>query len=229
VVRAPRILLALREADRPRAATALDGAGLQVRTRSASGPLAHDIATFRPDLVILDGVDPASLAVAVSQTHAASHPFVLCVVDGAKQWVPALEAGADACLEKPYSVHELLVSVRALVRRAPWLLRTVHRVAGLVIDEDAHIVLFDDDPITLSKKEFGILVMLARHRGMIVSKRALLDELWGYDTYDENLVEVQVSGLRRQLPSSAANMIQTVRGVGYVLRGLAPAAAPRAG
>jgi two-component system OmpR family response regulator len=231
MTRSARILLAVGEDEATRAAAALDDAGLVVRRRSLRGSLAEDLRTFRADVVLIDlpGGDPGSLASAFEAMHPASHPLVLCMVDSNAQWVTALEAGADAHLLKSYTARELLVSVRTLLRRAPWLYRTVHHVAGMVIDEDAHVVLVDDEPIILGKKEFGVLAVLARHRGLIVSKRALLDELWGYDTYDENLVEVQVCALRRRLPRGAAGMIHTVRGMGYVLRAFGVPDAPQTG
>ena len=103
MARPPRILLALSEAGTCRAAAALNGSGFVMSERDAVKPLAHDLSTFRPDLVILDvpAEDPASLNVAGGGTHASYRPLVLCTVDGPSQWVPALEAGADAHLQTP--------------------------------------------------------------------------------------------------------------------------------
>ena len=212
------------------AAEVLGRAGHEVRLGSTAS-LHQQVASFRPDLVILDLLqgDVAALRGAVRQTHASYRPLVLCAVEGPDQWVPALEAGADAFVQKPFDDHQLEVSVHALMRRVPWLGRTQQRIGGLVVDVGAHLVLFDEEPLSLSKKEFGILAILAEHPGQVISKRLLLERLWGYEAYDENLVEVHICSLRRRLPRGAADMIRTVRGVGYVLRTLGPAAALQAG
>jgi two-component system OmpR family response regulator len=78
--------------------------------------------------------------------------------------------------------------------------------------------MYGQVPIELGPTDFALLAVLARHAGQVLSKARLLELVWGYDTIDENLVEVHVSILRRQLGQGAAALLQTVRGVGYVLR-----------
>jgi two-component system, OmpR family, response regulator len=179
------------------------------------------VAEYRPDLVIL-GLpvgDPSCIADAVRRTLTSCRPLLLCTLeDGPRQRALALEAGADACLDKPCSLEEIELQARVLLRRAPWLDRTLRQIGPLVIDEVAHVVLVAGRAVDLSAKEFGLLAKLTRHAGAVLSKRALLEALWGFDAYDENLVEVHMSALRRRLPPDASRMIQTVRGVGYVLR-----------
>ncbi len=162
--------------------------------------------------------DPGLLTSVVRRTHSSYRPLLLCTIDDPSQRIPALDAGADACIDKPFDPHGREVHVRALLRRAPWLARNVHRLGPLVVDEDAHIVLVDDQPVSLSAKEFALLAMLMRNAGAVLSKRVLLEQLWGYDSYDENLAEVHLSSLRRRLPPEARSLIRTIRGVGYVLR-----------
>ena len=222
MTRGARILLA----DHDSASSAAVGGALEafhheVRVCLGTHTVPGEVAAFRPDLVIMDLPvgDPDLLAAMVRRTHASYRPLLLCTLDdGPGQRMPALAAGADACIDKPFAVDELEVHVRALLRRAPWLARTVHRVGDLVVDEDAHVVLVAEEPVILSAKEFGLLAMLARNAGAVLSKRVLLAELWGYDAYDENLVEVHLCALRRRLPPEASRLLRTVRGVGYVLR-----------
>jgi DNA-binding response OmpR family regulator len=219
MARRPRTLLLLEVVPARRAASVLEGMGHEVRVGSIEAPSLL-IPIFRPDLVVaaVAGDDPATVRAATRSVHVSHRPLVLCVADAPEQWVPALEAGADAHLERPFSADALAATVRALIRRVPWLQRTEHRIGRFLIDEDAHVALFDDHPLTLGKKEFGILALLARHAGSVLSKRMLLEQLWSYDAYDENLVEVQVCSLRRHLPVEARGLLQTVRGLGYVLR-----------
>ena len=230
MTRGARILLAIDDlASSAAVGGALEAARHEVRVAVGAHAIPSQVATFRPDLVILDlsVSDPGLLASVVRQTHASYRPLLLCALDGeAAQCTAALDAGADACLDRPYSEEELEAHVRALLRRAPWLTRTVHQVGDLLVDEDAHVALFGDQPLRLGAKEFGLLAVLAQHAGTVLSKRKLLDALWGYDAYDENLVEVHLSNLRRHLPPGARHLIHTVRGVGYVLRDSTPQGHP---
>jgi DNA-binding response OmpR family regulator len=220
-MRGARVLLSIGDRSDPESAAALEAAHVEVRTCPQGQPLLREITTFRPDLVVmgLPAGDPSLVSALVRRTHASYRPLVLCCVDDpSTQRAPALEAGADGCLELPCTPADLELHVRVLLRRAPWLLRTVHRVSDLVVDEDAHVVAFRDQPLTLSGKEFGLLAMLAQNAGTILSKQRLLEAIWGYDALDENLVEVHLSCLRKRLPPEARPLVQTVRGVGYVLR-----------
>lgn len=226
MTRRARILLADGDlASTAAARGALEAAHYVVRVCAGAPVLPQRVATFRPDLVIMDLPvnDPPLIAEVVRQIHASYRPLLLCMLkDGLAQRTPALEAGADACIERPFTAEDLEVHVRALLRRTPWLERTVHEVGRLVIDLASHVTLFDERPITLSSKEFDILAMLAANSGVVLSKRALLDGVWGFDAYDENLVEVHMSALRRCLPTDAREMIHTIRSVGYVLRDEVP-------
>jgi len=215
----PRTLVLLEPIPARRASAVLERLGHEVRLGVLDAP-DQLIPTFRPDLVIvaLGGRDPVDVRATVRRVHIAHRPLVLCLADGPEQWVPALEAGADAHLGRPFSDDELEATVRSLVRRASWLRKSEHRVGRLLVDEDAHLAVFGDQPLRLGRKEFGILAFLAGHAGSVISKRVLLEELWGYDAYEENLVEVHMSSLRRHLPPDARCLLQTVHGLGYVLR-----------
>jgi two-component system OmpR family response regulator len=130
----------------------------------------------------------------------------------------AFDAGADDYVIKPYVVDELLARIRAMLRRAGRLTSQVSQVGQLVVDEPAHRVVVGDRDIDLGSTDFALLATLARHPGRVMTKRLLLELVWDHDAVDENLVEVHISQLRRQLGAGAADLIHTVRGVGYVLR-----------
>jgi two-component system, OmpR family, response regulator len=228
-MRSARILVTA--ADRrsgPMIANALAAAHHVTRVCPVSG-LAQHVDTFRPDLVIMDlpHGDPWQIATAVRRTHAAYRPLLLCALDDvATQRTAALEAGADACIDKPFTVVELELHVRVLLRRTPWLARTVHQVGPLVVDEEAHAAIVGDRHVSMCGKQFEILSLLARNPGVVLSKGSILERLWGFDAYDENLVEVHICALRRHLPPEARRLIHTIRGVGYVLRDDIPQVAP---
>jgi len=179
-------------------------------------------ATFRPDLavleMVLDGeVVGPDLARRVS---ADADPLLLFVtsVTGDQDRLAAFEAGADDYVAKPILREELLARVHALLRRGGRLAAVVTVVGGLVVDERAHRVSFGGREIGLSPLDFSLLAVLARHAGQVLSKARLLEIVWGYDVIDESLVEVHMSTMRRRLGPDAARLVQTVRGVGYVLR-----------
>lgn len=135
--------------------------------------------------------------------------------------VRGLQAGGDDYLTKPFAFSELLARVRALIRRASGAPEPTHLRAGpLSLDLLRREVLWDGQKIELQPREFALLEYLLRHAGEPVSKTVLLEHIWGYDFEPQtNVVDVLVCRLRKKLEIHAgANVIQTLRGVGYVLK-----------
>jgi DNA-binding response OmpR family regulator len=91
------------------------------------------------------------------------------------------------------------------------------------VDEPAHRVMVGERVVELGPTDFALLAVLARHAGQVLPKSRMLELVWGYEAVDENLVEVHVCILRRRLGKEGADLIHTVRGVGYVLRDSNPA------
>lgn len=205
-----------------RLARALQDAGYETVECAGSPDATQVAATFRPDLIILEmvlaEVDGPTLA---RRLRTDGDPVLLFVTHDASVSgrLAAFDAGADDYVVKPYVVDEVLARIRANLRRAGRLTTHVSQVGRLVVDEQAHQVAVGDRVIDLGPTDFALLATLARHPGRVLSKRLLLELAWGDDALDENLVEVHISMLRRQLGDGAADLIQTVRGVGYVLRG----------
>ncbi len=219
---APRVLLveddlALRDA----MASALMSERYDVLARSDGSQLEADLRDFRPDLVILDvrlpGPDGFSLG---RRLRAESDTLLVYVTaaDGLDDRIVGFDVGADDYVTKPFSMSELLLRIRALLRRAGRLVSDKIQVADVVIDVGAHLVLRAGNEVVLTPTEFQLLVALARERGRPMSKERLLAAVWEFDSYDPNLVEVHVYGLRRKLEEYGDRCIHTVRGVGYVLR-----------
>lgn len=139
--------------------------------------------------------------------------------------VRAFQVGAEDLVHLPCHDGELHARLEVVLRRhAPR--GDVLEFDDLVVDGAAHLVLRNSNPVPVTSIEFSLLRAFMRHRGQVLSKTQLLADVWGYEYYDVNLVEVHVSALRRKLEAFGPRVLHTVRGVGYVLR--AHVAAPLA-
>lgn len=219
----PRVLLV--EDDQAIAGSielALAKEGYEVRVEGDAQAGEDAAQSFFPDLAILDirlpdGEDGMSLARVLRRSSDLPIMF-LTAVDDLDSRVEGFEAGADDYLAKPFSMAELLLRVRALLRRSGRLISGVQQVGPLIIDERAHLVVWSDAVIDLRPTEFRLLVTLVHNLGQVLSKSQLLEEAWGFGGYDENLVEVHISSLRKKLEAHGPRVVHTVRGVGYVVR-----------
>ena len=143
----------------------------------------------------------------------------LTAKDGDLDQVDAFDLGADDYLTKPFSFPVLVARLRALARRGAPERPTVLDVGGLTIDPARHVVMRGDVEISLTAKEFALLLYLARRGGEPASKPEILDNVWGADFEgNDNVVEVYVGYLRRKIdaPFGTASL-ETVRGHGYRL------------
>ncbi len=186
---------------------------------AAGGERAADAS--RPDVAILDirlGAGPDGLTLARQLRARSDLPLVLLTsATEVADRLAGFETGADDYVAKPFVTAELVARVRALLRRSGALSGGRITAGPLRIDENGRRVYLDEAPVDLTRIELELLAVLARQSGRVVSKPELLRRVWGFDGYDHNLVEVHVSSLRRKL-GPAASLIETVRGVGYVLR-----------
>ncbi len=201
--------------------TALTGAGYLVRGQ-ADGMGLRDLAdSFRPDLAVLDitlpGPDGLSLA-RLLRARGDLPILFLTARDGLDDRPAGFAAGADDYLVKPFALTDLLVRVRALLRRAGRLRSATMQAGDLVLDEAARTAWRAGQPLELTPTELGLLAYLLARRGRAVSKAELLTQVWGYGAYDPNLVEVRISSLRRKLEARAPRIIHAARGHGYTVR-----------
>jgi two-component system response regulator MprA len=149
---------------------------------------------------------------------------MLTGVDGIEDRVKALDAGADDYLVKPFSIEELLARLRALQRRASSQAAArppqVLRLANLELNTASREVKRGDRSISLSSKEYQLLLQLLLQAQAVVERQALLAAVWGDDFYgDANVLDVYIRYLRQKLESQGEpTLIQTVRGVGYMLK-----------
>jgi two-component system OmpR family response regulator len=180
-----------------------------------------------PDLVVLDVMlpDMDGYEVARMLRHDGREVPVLFLTarDTVRDRVEGLSAGGDDYVTKPFSLEEVVLRVRAILRRTRRgepAADPVLRCAGLELDAAAHTVRRDGRELELSPTEFRMLGYLLENAGRVVSKAQILERVWGYDFGgDTRIVESYVYYLRKKIDSAgAAPLIHTLRGVGYVLR-----------
>lgn len=208
------------EAIRESVAVSLTSSGFRVETASDGTGLEQVLAAFRPDLVVLDvmlpGRDGWALLDVVRRTGDCG-VIMLTARDAVADRLRGLGGGADDYVVKPFDLAELTARVTAVLRRLGRVPSTI-QVADLVVDEEAGTVVRGGEPLPLTATELRLLVHLARNRGRTLGKAQILGTVFGYESYDLNLVEVHVSALRRKLEEHGPRLVHTVRGLGYVLR-----------
>jgi two-component system, OmpR family, response regulator len=220
----PRVLFveddaALREA----VGSALTNEGYVVRCEADGVRIRESATGFRPDLAILDiripqGPSGLSIAAILRDSDGSLPIIFLTAADSTEDRLAGFDAGADDYLVKPFVMAELLARVRALLRRSGKLTSETWQVGDVVVDEAARRVHRNGGAIDLTRTEFDLLVELGRHPDRVLSKTQLLASVWGFDSYDVNVVEVHISALRRKLEDHGPRLIHTVRGAGYRLR-----------
>ncbi len=183
------------------------------------------IQAHRPDVVVLDWLMPGldGLNVLARLRAAGDKTLVLMLTarDAVEHRVEGLESGADDYLVKPFAPAELLARIHALLRRPA--VAAGHEAlayAGLSLDPATRETRRGDRLFDLTTKEFDLLRFLLRHPRQVLGREQILQEVWGYDFGGEdNVLEVYIGYLRKKTEAGGeSRLIQTVRGVGYVLR-----------
>lgn len=182
------------------------------------------IRELKPDLVILDwmlpGLSGIDLCRRLRQTGENVPVILLTAKDEIGDRVAGLDAGADDYLVKPFNIEELLARIRVQIRRVQKSEREYLAFEDLSLDRRSREVKRGDRAIELTAKEFDLLEYLLMHPRQVLTRDQILEQVWGYDFMgDSNIIEVYIRYLRLKLEANEEKrLIQTVRGVGYVLR-----------
>ena len=203
---------------------ALCSSGLAAEGFAEAGAFWEALRQEKPELVLLDimlpGQDGVSILKELRENAAtADLPVLMLTAKGSVyDKVVGLDSGADDYLAKPFEMVELISRVKALLRRSQGKQSTMLRIGSITIDDARHIVLVDGKGVTLTLKEYDLLLFLAQNGGFAFSREQLLSRIWGYDYGGgTRTVDVHVQTLRQKL-GAASGQIETVRGVGYRMR-----------
>jgi DNA-binding response OmpR family regulator len=143
--------------------------------------------------------------------------IMLTARDQVEDRIAGLRAGADDYLVKPFDFEELVARIHAVTRRRLSPEAGILKAGPVTLDQERHLVTLDGAEVDLTVKEYDLLYLFLRQAGRVLSRRFILDQVWGHEFYDENNVEVYVRYLRRKLGDDEHQLIETVRGVGYRL------------
>ena len=190
----------------------------------ASGDAADTaLAAQAFDLLILDLGLPqlAGLEVLRRLRRTSQLPVIMLTArDAVMDKVTGLDMGADDYITKPFSIEELLARIRTALRKQVKQESAQLTYGPLSLDVLRHLVTVESDTVELTGREFSLLQSLLENQGIVMTRETLMDRVWGYDFVGEtNLVDVYIRYLRAKIAEKTdKKLIQTVRGVGYVLR-----------
>jgi two-component system OmpR family response regulator len=205
-------------------ATALRYEGYDVDQALNGSDALRRVATFEPDLIVLDWMLPDIEGIEVGRRLRADGNraaiLFLTAKDATENKVDALRAGGDDYVTKPFSLAELVARVQAILRRSQGALPgDVLRFGDLSLDEGRHEVFHGDRQVQLTATEFALLRFFLLNPRRVLSKAQILQHVWRYDFGgNSNVVETYVSYLRKKLDGAGRpSLIRTVRQVGYML------------
>jgi two-component system, OmpR family, response regulator len=199
-------------------------AGFSVASASTGAEAIAAATREPPDLVLLDvmlpDVDGFEVVRQLRDRPGSPVPVLfLTARDRQADKVTGLSLGADDYVTKPFDLEELIARIRAILRRTYGVPAALLTVGDLELDLEGHQVTRAGRPVRLSATEFRLLHYLMQNAGHVVSKAQILDRVWAYDFGgDASIVDTYISYLRRKADTGEPKLIQTVHGIGYVMR-----------
>lgn len=204
---------------------ALKSGGYKVKAFPKAKPLYEELKNNVPSLILLDIMLPDEDGLTIlgkikSDLRLKEIPVIMLTAKTSEiDKVRGLESGADDYISKPFGVMELLSRIKAVLRRTAKqaVESELLEIDGCCLDASRRIVTYDDKEVTLTYKEFELLMYLMRHRSIAVSRDKLMEMVWGYEFAGETrTVDMHIKTLRQKLEAAGCtDMIKTVRGVGY--------------
>jgi len=176
----------------------------------------------RPHVVLLDIAmpEPDGFEVCRRLRLVQDVPIIMLTArDDIEDKVTALDLGADDYVPKPFAFEELVARIRAVLRRHHTSTEPLE-YGDLTIDPQTREVQRNQDVITLTPREFELLLLFVRHPHQVLTRHQLLDRIWGFEQPDSSVLDVHIGHLRQKLEANGGSrLIHTIRGIGYALRG----------
>jgi two-component system, OmpR family, response regulator len=200
--------------------------GWNIATAGDGSSALESARSQRPDVVVLDVMLPDMSGLDVLRKLREQNPqlpvLLLTAKNAVEDRIAGLTAGGDDYVTKPFSLEEVVLRLRALLRRTGVTTEDSGAqlvVGDLVLNEDSHEVTRAGEPISLTSTEFELLRFMMRNSKRVLSKAQILDRVWSYDFGGRsNIVELYISYLRKKIDNGREPMIHTLRGAGYVLK-----------
>ena len=205
-------------------ASALRAAGMEVEIAATGQSGLHAAERFRPDVLVLDvmlpDLDGFEVLQLLRQRGLLMPVLSLSARTETADRVRGLTTGGDDYITKPFALEELVARVHVALRRSGQDVSQAQiTVADLVLDDDAHLVMRAGDPVQLTPTEYKLCRLLMTNAGRVLSREQILDHVWNYDFDGESaIVETFISSLRKKIDRVEPRLIETVRGVGYMIR-----------
>jgi len=208
----------------------LEAEGFNVETFETAEEFWFAMRTISPDLILLDimlnDANGMDICKKIRGTEASRKIPVIMLTAKNEEMdrILGLEMGADDYVTKPFSIRELITRVKVQLRKAEAEQEkelTEIKIGDLDIYIDKHEVLYKGHPIELTPKEFDLLVILAKNAGKPLTREYIISNIWGYDYIGEETrtIDVHVRQIRKQLEDTNEEIIKTIRGIGYCIKG----------
>ena len=199
----------------------LKSQGLEARGFERPSLFWKALEREQPSLVLLDVMLPEEDGISIlkklrMRPDTRKVPIAMLTAKGSEyDTVIGLDSGADDYIPKPFRMMELMSRIRALLRRSEDTGAQEYRLGCLYVSPSRHLVTVNNEPITLTLKEYEVLCLLLKNSGTVLTRTQLLNQVWGYEFDGESrTVDVHIRTLRQKL-KEAGEYVETIRGVGY--------------
>ncbi|MDO5362943.1 MAG: response regulator transcription factor [Eubacteriales bacterium] len=199
----------------------LKSQGLEARGFERPSLFWKALEREQPSLVLLDVMLPEEDGISIlkklrMRPDTRKVPIAMLTAKGSEyDTVIGLDSGADDYIPKPFRMMELMSRIRALLRRSEDTGAQEYRLGCLYVSPARHLVTVNNEPITLTLKEYEVLCLLLKNSGTVLTRTQLLNQVWGYEFDGESrTVDVHIRTLRQKI-KEAGEYVETIRGVGY--------------
>ncbi|MBC7981550.1 response regulator transcription factor [Candidatus Parcubacteria bacterium] len=175
------------------------------------------------DLILMDNILPKKLGINICKElrnlDNATPILFMSIQSDVSDKIKFLEAGADDCISKPFSIHELVARIRAIGRRSYDIKQDIITLDDVTIDRDNYLVCKRGKPVYFTRKEFMILEQIAQKPGRVITRSEIMEHVWKKDFNPfSNTIETHIRNIRKKIDGKYKKKIETIPGRGYRIR-----------